>query len=170
MVDVHPLPSGRCGWEELAVPFRSDWLDPAGLELREDWTRRWTTAWKYGPQRTGVICPVRDDIRSQHRIPKVAHAAGGDHRSADQITRHAISILTWARATSSEPLLAPLLARYRSTGETQYARQLAKSVRMLKNTTEQRTDSTHGDLTTALDDFADKLVQTIDAGMWPPAN
>ena len=62
MVDVHPLPSGRCGWEELAVPFRSDWLDPAGLESREGWTRRWTTVWKYGPQRTSVICPVRDVV------------------------------------------------------------------------------------------------------------
>ena len=54
------LPSVRCNWEMLALPCRREWTMADELVLREGWTRRWTAAWKYGPERSAVTCPVRD--------------------------------------------------------------------------------------------------------------
>lgn len=55
-----PLWSHRCGWEELLVPVPVD-VGRRGLDLDEEWPRRWTVTWRAG--REEVSCSVRDLAR-----------------------------------------------------------------------------------------------------------
>jgi hypothetical protein len=56
-----PLWSHRCGWDELLVPVFVD-AGRCGLDLGEDWLRRWTVAWKTGGDQ--VSCSVRDLVQA----------------------------------------------------------------------------------------------------------
>lgn len=78
------LPSAKCGWEALALPCRREWVTAEELVLREGWTRRWTAAWKYGPERSSVLCPVRDlagmPIDGAQPVRRFSYRTGQRHR------------------------------------------------------------------------------------------
>jgi hypothetical protein len=78
------LPSASCSWEALALPSRREWITADELVLREGWTRRWTAAWKYGPERSSVTCPVRDlagmPVDGAQPVRRFSFRTGQHHR------------------------------------------------------------------------------------------
>lgn len=78
------LPSAQCGWEALALPCQREWVTTEELVQQEGWTRRWTAAWKYGPERSSVLCPVRDlagmPIYGAQPVRRFSYRTGQRHR------------------------------------------------------------------------------------------
>lgn len=50
--------SDRCGWDDLIEPKIGFAEDRGVLDLRADWTRHWSAAWRYA--KNDVTSPVRD--------------------------------------------------------------------------------------------------------------